>query len=83
MTKVEAGEVAAIEESEKVEFEVELKGVNNSWMYNCKHSHLWMDQGCQNNSVIHGYFDGGWQVGCMAIRGWTRDVTDTLTEGGR
>ena len=39
----------------------------------------WMDQGCQSNSVIHGYSDRGWQVECMAIHGWTRDVRVTLS----
>ena len=46
-----------------------------------------MDQGCHGNYVIHGYSDNGAGSVCMAIRGWTRDVTvtmsstDTLTMG--
>ena len=70
MTEVEAGEVVA-KESEKEELGVQHEGVNNiySCMYNYKHSHLWMDQGCQNNSVIQGYSDRGWQIECLAMDG--------------
>ena len=52
------------------------------------YGHLWMDQGCQGNCVIHGYSDRMVSSVCMAIHRWTRDVgvtvssTDALT-GGR
>ena len=38
------------------------------------YGHPWMDQGCH---VIHGYSDNGAGSVCMAINGWTRDVTVT------
>ena len=40
---------------------------------------VWMDQGCHSNYVIHGYSDKGVGSVCMAICGWTRDVTVTMS----